>query len=138
MQDVCISFWKEDGKSDMMVKVTDICDPAECVTPADIKVVRTKVQTMEGLTGKPLSAQPQLTGDQFPEKTWWFFTKCWADVWQPFLSFYQEPFLFFKLPKSKLITLLVSNRVSHNPPTKVRRPITGSQLLTFPTTSNGR
>lgn len=36
MQEVCISFWKDNGKSDMMLKVTDICDPADCATPADI------------------------------------------------------------------------------------------------------
>lgn len=27
MQDVCISFWKEDGSSDMMLKVTDVSTP---------------------------------------------------------------------------------------------------------------
>ena len=80
MQDVCISFWKEDGKSDMMLKVTDICDPADCATPADIKVDRSKVSIMEGMTAKPLETYPQLTGDEFPEKTWWFFVKCWANT----------------------------------------------------------
>ena len=85
MQDVCISFWKEDGKSDMILKVTDICsidpkDLARCATPADIKIDRVKVQIMEGLAGTPLSSHPQLTGNQYPEKPWWFFTKCWADV----------------------------------------------------------
>lgn len=85
MQDVCISFWKEDGSSDMILKVTDICstdpdDPTHCATPADIKVERTKAQVMEHLTGDPLLSQPQLTGDQYPEKIWWFFTKCWADA----------------------------------------------------------
>lgn len=85
MQDVCISFWKEDGKSDMILKVTDICstdpnDPTHCATPADIKVDRSKVAVMEGMTAKRLSSYPELTGSQFPEKTWWFFTKCWADV----------------------------------------------------------
>lgn len=86
MQDVCISFWKEDGSSDMMLKVTDICDPADCETPADIKLIRNKVQVMQKLTGTPLWSQPALTGDEYPEKTWWFFTKCWADVWEYFLS----------------------------------------------------
>ena len=84
MQDVCISFWKEDGTSDMMLKVTDICstdpnDPTHCESPADIKVERSKVGVMEGLTGNPLTSYPQLTGNEFPEKTWWFFMKCWAD-----------------------------------------------------------
>jgi len=84
MQDVCISFWKEDGTSDMMLKVTDICstdpnDPTHCATPADIKIDRTKASIMQGLTANPLKSYPQLTGNEFPEKTWWFFMKCWAD-----------------------------------------------------------
>ena len=81
MQDVCISFWREDGQSDMMLKVTDICstdpnDPTHCATPADIKIDRTKASIMEKLpAGQPLPA-----GDEYPEKIWWFFMKCWADV----------------------------------------------------------
>lgn len=75
MQDVCISFWKEDGTSDMMLKVTDICstdpsDPMHCATPADIKVDRNKVKIMEGATD-----DSEYQGDQYPEKTWWFFMK---------------------------------------------------------------
>ena len=78
MQDVCISYWKEDGSSDMMLKVTDICstdpnDPTHCATPADIKIDRTKAKIMEKLDSTP-------QGDQYPEKVWWFFMKCWADV----------------------------------------------------------
>ena len=78
MQDVCISFWNEDGSSDMMLKVTDICstdpnDPTYCATPADIKVDRTKVQIMQKLNH-------HIEGDVYPEKTWWFFMKCWYDV----------------------------------------------------------
>lgn len=78
MQDVCISFWKEDGTSDMILKVTDICstdpnDPTHCATPADIKIDRSKAKIMEQLG-------TDLPGDQYPEKVWWFFTKCWADV----------------------------------------------------------
>lgn len=58
----------------MMLKVTDICstdpnDPSHCATPADIKVVRAKVQVMQYLTGRPLESLPELMGDQFPEKT---------------------------------------------------------------------
>ncbi|KAA6416187.1 MAG: hypothetical protein FRX48_00907 [Lasallia pustulata] len=80
MQDVCISFWKEDGTSDMMLKVTDICstdpsDPTYCATPASIKVDRSKVKIMAGLTDN----DPSLQGDQYPEMTWWFFMKCWDD-----------------------------------------------------------
>ena len=78
MQDVCISFWSEDGSSDMMLKVTDICstdpnDPTACMTPADIKVDRTKAKIMEKLGSAP-------EGDVYPEQIWWFFMKCWDDV----------------------------------------------------------
>lgn len=78
MQDVCISFWREDGLSDMMLKVTDICstdpdDPTHCATPADIKVDRTKAKIMEQIDSTP-------EGDEYPGKVWWFFMKCWADV----------------------------------------------------------
>ena len=83
MQDVCISFWKEDGTSDMMLKVTDICstdpnDPTHCQNPSDIKIDRSKAKVMEGLTGDP--DNPGLTGNHFPEGIWWFFMKCWDDV----------------------------------------------------------
>ena len=83
MQDVCISFWKEDGSSDMMLKVTDICstdpsDPTHCQNPSDIKIDRAKAKVMEGLNNDPNN--PGLTGTQFPEKVWWFFMKCWDDV----------------------------------------------------------
>ena len=86
MQDVCISFWKEDGSQDMMLKVTDICstdptDPTHCETPADIKVDRTKTSIMEGQVGKPVGEFPDFAKDKnaFPAKTWWFFMKCWGD-----------------------------------------------------------
>ncbi len=56
MQDVCVSFWPENGPegdftNDMIAKVTDICstdpsDPSHCATPSDIKVDRAKVQVM--------------------------------------------------------------------------------------------
>lgn len=78
MQDVCISFWRPDGSSDMMLKVTDICstdpsDPTHCANPSDIKIDRGKAKTMEHLDYLP-------QGDQYPDEVWWFFTKCWADV----------------------------------------------------------
>lgn len=78
MQDVCISFWNEDGSSDMMLKVTDICstdpnDPTLCATPADLKIDRTKAKIMEKLDSAP-------TGDVYPTQIWWFFMKCWDDV----------------------------------------------------------
>ncbi|MCJ1257343.1 hypothetical protein MMC24_005168 [Lignoscripta atroalba] len=82
MQDVCISFWKDDGTSDMMLKVTDICstdpsDPTYCASPADIKIDRAKAAIMEGHQGNPKA--PEVSGDQYGEKVWWFFMKCWAD-----------------------------------------------------------
>lgn len=91
MQDVCISFWngkqKGQGQSDMILKVTDICstdpsDPAHCKHPGDIKIDRSKVKIMWGLTDKgPAEKQPALKGTEFTlGETWWFFTKCWADV----------------------------------------------------------
>jgi len=88
MQDVCISFWREDGRSDMMLKVTDICstdpnDPTHCASPVDIKVDRTKANIM---TKTNNLKDPSLQGDEYPEKVWWFFMKCWDDVCLPFLS----------------------------------------------------
>lgn len=85
MQDVCISFWKEDGSSDMMLKVTDVCstdpsDPTHCATPADIKIDRAKAQVMEGFANSPISSIESLIGHEYPEKVWWFFMKCWDDV----------------------------------------------------------
>ena len=83
MQDVCISFWKEDGSSDMMLKVTDICstdptDPTHCDTPYDIKIDRSKAKIMELLNDN--ANDPRILGNQYPEKIWWFFMKCWDDV----------------------------------------------------------
>ena len=85
MQDVCISFWKADGKSDMILKVTDICstdpnDPSHCATPGDIKIDRGKAKVMEGFGAQPDKSVPQIQGSEYPEKTYWFFAKCWADV----------------------------------------------------------
>ena len=89
MQDVCISFWNGktgEASSDMMLKVTDVCttdpnDPTHCAHPGEIKVDRTKVWVMEKLTSQPLESYPSLTGDEFTDgESYWFFTKCWADV----------------------------------------------------------
>ena len=65
-----------------MLKVTDICstdpsDPTHCETPADIKLVRNKMGIMQHLP----DGADQLKGDQYPDKIWWFFAKCWGDVW---------------------------------------------------------
>ncbi|KAL9124906.1 MAG: hypothetical protein Q9217_005818 [Psora testacea] len=78
MQDVCISFWDEKWSKDMMLKVTDICstdpnDPTHCATPNDIKIGRTKAKIW---SGQDMSA---LQGNSYPEKSVWFFMKCWAD-----------------------------------------------------------
>ena len=91
MQDVCISFWNGktgSASSDMMLKVTDICstdpsDPTHCAHPGEIKVDRTKVKIMEHLTDKPnIEDYPELTGNEFTGGiSYWFFAKCWADVW---------------------------------------------------------
>ena len=73
----------------MMLKVTDVCstdpnDPTHCEKPGDIKVDRTKVRIMQKLTDDPdkeLKDYPQLRGSHYTMgDTWWFFTKCWADV----------------------------------------------------------
>ena len=149
MQDVCISFWKEDGSSDMMLKVrdalsclkssiltqfgdtkvTDICstdpnDPTSCATPADIKVERGKAQVMEGLTQPPdITAHPELMGDSYPEQIWWFFMKCWDDVREPQVS------------ATVYLTLTtIINRALPNQPT---RATTGSQTLLCQTISSG-
>ena len=133
MQDVCISFWKEDGSSDMMLKVTDICstdpsDPTHCESPVDIKVDRTKMKIMQGLTDQDsISAYPQLSGDEFPEKIWWFFTKCWADVWNHSSLFSPQPRFSLQV-YSELTTLC---RVFRSLLTKAT---TGSPLQNSPTT----
>lgn len=90
MQDVCISFWNGkqagQGQSDMMLKVTDICstdpsDPTHCQKPGDIKVDRTKVKIMEKIYPGPTESYPELNGAEYTAgESWWFFTKCWADV----------------------------------------------------------
>lgn len=85
MQDVCISFWKSDGTSDMILKVTDICstdpnDPTHCATPGDIKIDRAKAQVMEGYGGQSLKSVAAVQGNEYSDKTDWFFMKCWADV----------------------------------------------------------
>ena len=69
----------------MMLKVTDICstdpnDPTHCATPADIKIDRTKARIWDNV---PNPEDPRISGDQFPDKIWWFFMKCWDDVRSP-------------------------------------------------------
>lgn len=66
----------------MMLKVTDICEPdsadgVPCMNPSDIKIDRSKA----GIIFRPEGENPiPIKGDQYKEKVWWFFTKCWADV----------------------------------------------------------
>lgn len=97
MQDVCISFWngkqKENGQSDMILKVTDVCstdpnDPTHCAKPGDIKIDRSKARIMEQVKGDgDVKGIKQVNGNHFNDgistatsETWWFFTKCWADA----------------------------------------------------------
>ena len=100
-------------------QVTDICstdpnDPTHCATPADIKVDRGKAQVMEGLMNPPdTTAHPEVMGDVFPDKVWWFFMKCWADVRD----------LHLRATVHSTLTILV-NRASPNQLTKAT---TGSQ-----------
>ncbi|KAI9795471.1 MAG: hypothetical protein M1833_007001 [Piccolia ochrophora] len=66
MQDLCISFWREDFKPDMLLKVTDVCtsdsdDGVPCATPHDIKIDRIKAEILYGLE------KPQ-QGNKYPEK----------------------------------------------------------------------
>ncbi len=81
MQDVCISFWSEDWGTDMMLKVTDICDPAVCKSPGDIQISRTKykVWSHQGQIGDN-SKVKGIKQPVAPNGTVWFFMKCWADV----------------------------------------------------------
>ncbi|KAG8534409.1 uncharacterized protein KY384_001254 [Bacidia gigantensis] len=84
--DMCISFWTEDWKTDMMLKVTDICStdpskPNSCQQPGDIKIDRTKVKIWSGSGGdsRPAEQIPGLDGDAFKDPTIWFFRSCWDD-----------------------------------------------------------
>ncbi|KAL8963128.1 MAG: hypothetical protein Q9193_000563 [Seirophora villosa] len=84
--DICISFWDEHWKTDMMLKVTDICStdpskPNSCREPGDIKIDRTKAKIWSGQGGDPRQAKdiPGLGGDAWHRPTIWFFRHCWAD-----------------------------------------------------------
>ena len=90
MQDVCVSIWNETGANaggatDIMGKVTDICstdpkDPSYCATPADIMIDRISAYRLyhESPRG-PREAAALKTGNQYPHKVWWFFSKCFQD-----------------------------------------------------------
>ena len=87
MPDLCISFWSTDWKTDMMLKVTDICstdpsNPTSCKKPGDIKIDRTKAKIWSGHGNDPRPAIeiPGLNGNQFDGETVWYFRKCWDDV----------------------------------------------------------
>ena len=96
MPDLCISFWSTDWKTDMMLKVTDICstdpsNPAACKKPGDIKIDRTKAKIWSGQGNDPRPAIeiPGLDGDSFERETVWYFRKCWDDVsWALFYNTY--------------------------------------------------
>lgn len=85
MQDVCISFWSTDWKTDMILKVTDICstdpsDPTHCETPDDLKIDRSKAKVWSGSGHIPTQNAQDVQGDQFGKPAVWFFMKCWAEV----------------------------------------------------------
>ena len=71
-----------------MLKVTDICstnpaDPTYCATPADIKIDRIKADLLFSNEIKNLTVAEESAlknGAEYPEKVYWFFTKCWDDV----------------------------------------------------------
>ena len=82
---------------------------------------------MEGLTSPmDMTAHPELMGDSYPGKIWWFFMKCWADVTCP------PPCPFRSL--ISILCLHSSSRVSPNLHTKA---IIGSLTPHWQTTSNG-
>ena len=94
MQDVCINVWNEtgtktDGKTDVMLKVTDICsvdpnDPSACQSPADIKIDRDKGWELYSGTKKTTDDNNALRhGSVYPRPVWWFFSKCYQDVCYP-------------------------------------------------------
>jgi hypothetical protein len=106
MQDVCVSFWPENGPegnftNDMIAKVTDICstdpsDPSHCATPSDIKVDRAKVQVMYAIP-VPGIDNAELQKDKYVKGTYWHLTKCWANV-RAIPSYYPPPPLLAQLP----------------------------------------
>lgn len=78
MQDVCITAWPDNAKSDIVFKIVDICgsdstDGIPCATPYDIKVDRYAGRTITNSEENP-------TGDTVPVKMNWFFQKYWANV----------------------------------------------------------
>ena len=127
-QDVCISFWREDGRSDMMLKVTDICstdanDPTHCTTPNDIKIDRSKAKVMEKISGVP-------TGDTYPEQVWWYVCFFWRPPYRISLSLMTSADLVVmgagSSPNAGMMDL----------PSPLTR-IIGSQSLICPTISTG-
>ena len=90
-QDVCISVWNEtgfkEGKTDVMVKVTDICstdpkDPSYCADPSEIMIDRIKGYQLYHWTNKTKGGPEDKalrTGAQYPHPVWWFFSKCFQD-----------------------------------------------------------
>ena len=106
MQDVCVSFWPENGPegdstNDMIAKVTDVCstdpsDPSHCATSLDIKVDRAKVQVMYAIP-VPGIDNVELQKDKYVKGTYWHLTICWANV-RAIPSCYPPPPLLAQLP----------------------------------------
>jgi hypothetical protein len=141
MQDVCVSFWPENGPegsytNDMIAKVTDICstdpnDPTHCATPADIKVDRAKVQVMYNIP-VPGSENADLQKDKYVKGTYWHLTKCWGNVCVNLFFWPVEP---FKLAAAAFLWpyMLISARHYPSLPTGT----VGGLSPLFPTISNG-
>ena len=90
-QDICISLWNETGfeggKTDIMVKVTDICstdpsDPAYCPDPSHIMIDRIRGYQLYHHTPRAKGGpedQALRSGSRYPRPVWWFFSKCFQD-----------------------------------------------------------
>ena len=69
------------------LKVTDICstnpkDASYCATPSDIKIDRIKAQLLySNVKDKTSQQEAALTsGTEYPDKVYWFLSKCWDNV----------------------------------------------------------
>ena len=90
-QDVCISLWNETGfeggKTDIMVKVTDVCstdpnDSSYCADPSHVMIDRIRGYQLYHHTPRAAdSAENKAlrSGGRYPRPIWWFFSKCFQD-----------------------------------------------------------
>ena len=131
MQDVCICF-RTDAGQDMISKVTDICstdptDPSHCASPEDIKLPRTKVAVIRGMTDEILMDNPELNGDADTQEMWWSPCKCLGEVCT--ISYSEHPV------SSHTLLIFGVSRPSSNTHTKVQTLTTGSRPLNIPRTT---